>query len=248
MHYAKWQQQFLETNTAKVSRDFWTTFLTGNIVKTIRKETENKATYASETYTILGDDFNEIKAFANRIKVSISVVFMAYHAYVMEQLYKENIPMQLMLVNGRERETNGFDTSKVLGVINNVLPMPLRKIENNSFSDRCIALQLKYIKARQHQGIPYETIRTDFIEKSSINIDLLPKSVVNFQQLPGTFTELNNQLVQRKIIRMNRNLNFDITCRTKQNGVQIELLSTLNMLEKLKNAALTPTDILKFSI
>ncbi|MGH1386771.1 amino acid adenylation domain-containing protein [Kordia sp.] len=248
LHYAKWQQQFLETDTAKVSRDFWTTFLTGNTTKITNKETENEAAYASETYTILDADFNEIKAYANRIKVPISVVFMAYHEYVMEQLYEENIPMQLMLVNGRERETNGFDSSKVLGVINNVLPMPLRKNKNSSFSERCLDMQLKYIKARQHQGIPYETIRTDFIEKSSVDIDLLPKSVVNFQQLPGTFTELNNQLVQRKIIRMNRNLNFDITCRTKQNGVQIELLSTLSKLEKLKNAALTPKDILKFSI
>lgn len=245
MHFAIWQRHFLETNNGKASRDFWTTFLKENLTQSTIVEEEKSNTYVSEIYTLFGSDFEEIQAYANQIKVSVSVVFMAYHECVMEQLFDQKIPIQLMLVNGRERETSDFDTSKILGVINNLLPLPTRKRSNISFSERCISLQIKYINARQHQGIPYETIRTDFLNEHTIDIDLLPKSVVNFQQLPGTFTRVKNQLIQTKLIPMDRNLNFDIICKIKQNGIQIELISTKSIFEKLKEATLTPNSILK---
>jgi len=246
IHYAIWQQYFLETESGKASRDFWKTFLAENITSNAKREKVATTAYTSETYTIIGKEFEAIQAYANRIKVSISVLFMAYHEYVMEQLFDEAIPIQLMLVNGRETSAASFDASKVIGVINNVLPLPTQTQTGISFEERCTTLQLKYINARQHQSIPHETIRRDFLTEKDIDIASLKNGAVNFQQLSGTFTETENQLIQTKIVTMERNVNFDMICRIKSNGIQVQLISLPSISDHLKKALLIPNNILKF--
>lgn len=247
IHYAIWQKHFLASNTGKASREFWKTFLKNNFSDHITNtQKSNELPYISETFTIVGSDFKAIQAFANRIKVSVSVVFMAYHEYAMEKLFEETIPMQLILVNGREDITDDFDVSKVIGVINNVLPLPTGNESAISFSERCTALQIKYINARQHQGIPFEIIRNDFMAENNVDIAVLKNGAVNFQQLPGTFSEAYKKEVQTKKVTINRPINFDMICKVKQNGIQVELICSANLSEKLKKVALTPNNILKY--
>lgn len=246
VHYALWQQHFLKSEEGQKSRNFWTTFLKEHLSTASVEATEKATSYVSQTYSIIGKEYEAIQQFAKRINVSISVVFMAYHEYVMEQLFSHKIPLQLMLVNGRDTSNQEFDATKVMGVINNVLPLPVKASTKLSFIKRCQDKQLTYINARQHQEVPYEIIREDFLNLSKIDMNILPKSVVNFQQLPGTFTRLENEFIQTKSITMNRKLNFDMICKAKLNGVQVELISTESISRKINEDLLTPAHILKF--
>lgn len=247
IQYAVWQKHFLNSSSGKVSRDFWKTFLnkhlSGNLETTEKSTTQ---TCISETYTLIGNEFEAIQLFANKAKVSMSVVFIAYHEYVMEQLFEETIPIQLMLVNGRDNIINEFDVSKVLGVINNLLPLPTKKKSAISFADKCNLVQIKYINARQHQNIPFETIRKDFLKATNVDIAVLKNGTINFQQLPGSFKENDKREVKVKKVTTDRPIYFDIICKEKQNGIQIEIRCTAKMVKKLKNLSLTPNDILKF--
>ncbi|MCH2195470.1 condensation domain-containing protein [Kordia sp.] len=246
LHFATWQQHFLESETGKASRAFWKSFLVENLQHNTLTEKLKQTSYIAETYTIIGDEFTTLQNYANHIKVSLSVVCMAYHEYVMEQLKDEAISIQLMLVNGRERSSESFDASNVIGVINNMLPLPITQKETISFEERCTALQLKYIQARQHQNIPFETIRKDFIQESAVDIASVRQGTVNFQPLGGEFDIQPNPNTVAKNININRKIYLDMTCRQRTNGIQIEFISTPELSEKLGKANLSPKNILKF--
>lgn len=251
MDFALWQQKYLLSEEAISSRNFWRQQL-----KTLVSAAENVAQRITPESTgirhicqniILTDERAEaFKAFSTALNLPLSVVFMGFHQLLLEKFYGNEFCYQSVIVNGRENLISGFDTSAVLGAINNYLPIGITP--NYDLPADEIFFQkvyLQYLKAREHQLIPYEVMRRDLFETADIDLDYCNLGVFNFKREKTGFNEqfANSLDVRSEVSTVD--MKFDLICLCGNNGFNIKLIckedtyfhataSTLN-LEQLIN-------------
>ncbi|HWK07174.1 MAG TPA: condensation domain-containing protein [Puia sp.] len=223
LHFAEWQRDYLTTEAGRKSRDFWEKYLTDIAPVCQKILPEQKTKYIDQTILITGSVFELIKELSRNLNISVSAAFIGFHQLLMKQYFDEVVDFQLIIVNGRDNVIDDIDTSSVLGVMNNFLPVRINRKIHDTPGAYYNEVNSDYVCIRQHQAIPYEIIRKDFLEVTGKNIDLADIGCINFQQLEGEFNENNSALLRIDSAMLNRNIHLDMTCKLRSNGIEILL-------------------------
>jgi hypothetical protein len=115
-----------------------------------------------------------------------------------------------------------------------VLPIKLVPITSNL----CKAVQLEYLNARQHQSIPYEIIREDVFAETSVDIDTYRKGYINVKQIDEQFTKKEFQGFVKNDLKIQRKVHLDLNCIIKNNGIEIQIVSSQDLYDKYKDSLL----------
>ncbi len=246
--YAAWQKNYLESETGKESRLFWLNYLNGignyNPVTSglLSEKATNNTNYVEQSIVITGENYLDIKEYVKKRNISLSSFLMAYHQVVLNECFSDDVLFQMILVNSRENIIEGVDVSAVLGVINNMLPIKVETFDTTDFEKFASSLNLNYLNLRQNQLIPFETIRKDFLQNSNNDISLSQSAVVNIQVHDDEFDQ-SQQSISINYPKVDRNVNLDLTCKIKNNGIQIQILCNEKIYSRF-NATVLQEDFL----
>lgn len=245
LHFASWQHRYLNSVPGKEARNFWIDYLqsfNSGISKKIRKPSlqeqgllQKESKYVNQQLLISGTEFENIRARAKDLNISISVLFMALHQQMIRKFFLDVVDFQLIIANGRDDFSAGPDTTDILGVINNYLPVKIAEKEDLDFYQE---VNLSYIYARQNQTVPYETIRKDFLQIKKTDLNSYGAACINFQQLPGTFNAVHAGTLTLNNTRLGQPVFVDLTCKLKENGIELSLTCLEERYEKYKNDGL----------
>ena len=245
--FAVWQQKYLISESGLEHRYFWinnlkemhlesdTNLKTSKLKEYEYSKTKTKGIQHTEQKVVItGSRFKQILKTAKELKVPLPGLFMGFHQYLASRFFKNAIHFQTITVTGRENVLNGFDASKVIGAINNAILLRLIPQVNNSFYTTSQEVFINYLKAREHQAIPYETIRKDFFNETKIDIDLCKTGGVNFQKIPGTLDEKNSEILMKNNQTLSKNHPLDIICKQRDNGIEISVVYEENTQHSFK--------------
>lgn len=240
-HFTVWQEKYLKSAEGVEARNFWLNNLKSmNLTKPkdnffIGVQSESGWHYVDQIQLITGRKFEAIKTLSKDLNISISVAFMSYHQILIREIFGDTIDFQMVIVNGRDNVTDGLDTTQVLGVINNYLPMKMANKKDIGFYDE---VNVNYVYARQNQSIPYEVIRKDFLAETRNDLDSYTSASINFQQLPGSFDlEQSDELIIESRYST-QPIYIDLTCKLKDNGVQLSLTCPIEIYQQFKETTL----------
>ncbi|WP_456298826.1 condensation domain-containing protein [Chryseobacterium fluminis] len=234
--FALWQKKYLISERGLEERFFWVNDLKKSDLELLSDQKSaqlkkhdytsdsKKVLHTTQTMFFTGQKFERIKELAQDLNIPLSGLFMGFHQYLMNDCFKEQFHFQLITVSGRESIVEEFDTSNILGALNNFIPLRLISDSNDSFYDLCQNVYLNYLNARMHQVIPYETIREDFFVETHIDIDLCRLGGVSFQEIPGTIDEKRSDKVILGTQVLSNQHPLDIICRVRDNGIEITLI------------------------
>ncbi len=223
--FIKWQTKFLKTTLGRSQRDFWTNYL-GKSKYLNQKETKVDISTKSITQEIIiaGDQYTILKENAEKLNLSVSALFIASHQRLLNELELGGRCLQMVLVNGREQVIEELDMTKVLGVINNDLPIPIIECKGLSIKEHSYAVYKEYLESRLYQHIPYEVIKNDFKEKTGIDISEKMAGEFNFQA--KEHVKLNEEVVNQvsvSIIDNDISNRVDFKCIHYENAFKIVL-------------------------
>lgn len=249
-HFNKWQQEYLVSNEGKKARDFWVNYIKDSDSRNLELHKVTQLTRAclfeeneqdsienpcvEQSIVFKKTKIKKLEKLSKQLRVPISGLFMAYHQVLLRECSADRMSMQMTLVNGREQVSSQIDSSRVLGVINNVLPIKLVPITSNL----CKAVQLEYLNARQHQSIPYEMIREDIYAETSIDIDTYRKGYINVKQIDEQFNKKEFKGIVKNNLNLERKVHLDLHCIIKNNGIEIQLVSSQELYDKYKDSIL----------
>jgi len=230
--FTVWQEKYLQSQDGISSRRFWTNRLKEiniskksfykNDIQDITNGNKREYSYVNLKVQITGEKFVAVKQLAKKFNTPLSVIFMNIHQYLLEKMSTDEVPIQLILVNGRDNISREIDISHVLGVLNNFLPMQVFKRGNEPFAKINESIYAEYLELRQHQSVPYEKIRRDFCEVSGIDLDLCRMASINYQEINENI-RLNPSDVAIESIAVARNIFLDMICKVAANCVQLTI-------------------------
>lgn len=230
--FAAWQEKYLQSEAGIASRRFWTNrlgkinlspecFYTNDIqYKTGVNKIE--CGYANLRIQITGKKFVAIKSLSKQFNTPLSVIFMNIHQHLIKRMSAGEIPVQLIIVNGRDNINNDIDVYSVLGVLNNFLPMKVFERGNDPFAKINETIYTEYLDLRQHQSVPYETIRKDFLQASGMDLDQCRMASINYQEINGNI-RLNAADVEIESVAIARNIFLDMICKVAGNCLQLTI-------------------------
>ncbi|WP_212003983.1 non-ribosomal peptide synthetase [Chitinophaga sp. HK235] len=220
--FSIWQEQYLQSGPGRASRQFWTDRLKtiGLSPGSFYDKTEYK--YINQRVQITGEKFMAIRNWSRKFNAPLSVIFMNIHQYLLKKLSKDEIPVQLILVNGRDNVSDDIDISHVLGVLNNFLPMKVLDRGDDVFARINESIYAEYLWLREHQSVPYEKIRKDFMEATGMDLDRCRMASINYQEINDNI-RLNTTDVEIESVEVERAVFLDMVCKVAHNCVQLTI-------------------------
>jgi amino acid adenylation domain-containing protein len=195
---------------------------------------------------ISGDDFEKIEKFAVKYNLPISAILNSFFEMVLSDFNSSDKKIYGVLVDGRELEIKTFDVSKIMGVINNM--MPLTYIDYSGFNiDGIIKCYSKYLNARKYQRIPYETICDDLLKVSGNELNKNVIGYFNFKIIENFKTVINSGIINTSIMDTNPST-YDIclSCDLHPNGIDVRLFTLDKIYEQKKEVLSLKKYIYKF--
>lgn len=230
--FAKWQHSFLQSAEGSRHRDYWLETLK-NIIRKDKNDTISNGFQdcVQQTAWIAGDEFKNFSSIINRAGLTPSAFFIALHQLI---LYKHSDKvLQLILVKARELRTKELESHKILGVVNNFLPLPVLRPSDTTKKTYVKAVFSTYMDALMHEQIPYEIICRDMERMYDVSVKNVIGGLVNF---------INNEKekqfatpVVQNTINYSKNdftQGIDLVCNAYSNAVEITISCSL---EKYNN-------------
>ncbi len=175
--FGGWQQQFLASAPGQDLRQYWTDsllFLEG-VPEPARKDASTDARGWSEfmiqEVTLRGEGFASLNALAEQMTIPLSALSLGFYQYLLQHAAPQGRPLAGIMVNGREQQVGDIDTGKLLGVIDNILPLSCDQAGAVLTSETIKACYKHYLEARAAQQVPYEVIREDVKRLYGTDID-----------------------------------------------------------------------------
>lgn len=198
----------------------------------------NAISCVTQTLILSELEFEKLKEITRKNNVPISAIFLSAYQNLLHELLPPKKCLQLILVNGREQMIDGFNTDRLLGVMNNFLPLPIISSTDKLNRKHISKVYTEYMKARLYQSIPYETIKKDFLLEEGEDIDLYVGGIFNFQM--NQDVTINNDSVNRKLsIELDKNdftKGIDLTCVVYSNTVKLTLTCSKKLYKNLKKS------------
>ncbi len=244
--YTSWQQQFLSSEEGIQQREFWMDSLERiNWEQSFNLESNATNECVIQKRIIAGDDFIQLKEQAQELEVPMSVLFAGIHQSILSKLSNGKEGVLNILVNGREESNETIEIANVLGVVNNLIPLPVSSVMNDISKEDIHKIYEEYLTARLHQKIPFEVIKEDFKNKHNIDISDSILGKLNVQLKIGeqfnleNFTSETMVHVKEAVGRQTSNL----TCVVFENAVEIELATT----KQIYNDHFSTVDLNRFT-
>ena len=180
-----WQQKFISSAKAQVSRNFWKKFITAENCQEFHwtPQVKNKKGHiACRVYTLeVADEYySEVQTIFQQLNIPVSAFFMTIHQQLIREIFETVKGLQLIRVNGREQTIDGFDIKNVHGSVGNTIAIPIQANDEN-FKKNALKVFTQYCKARMHQIIPYALLKKDIQEAHSVDIDKSSFGIYNFK-------------------------------------------------------------------
>lgn len=168
-----WQQAFLASAEGLRLRKYWTDTLQYISLRKPGTPANTKvwSDFIIQEITFQGTQLAALQELAARLSVPLSAVFLGLYLSLLGKVGTAEKSLAGIMVNGREQYSGGFDTEQLLGVIDNVLPLPYAPTQaevTHLFIRSCYQ---RYLEAREIQQVPYEVIRKDVLEMYGRDID-----------------------------------------------------------------------------
>ncbi|WP_343914392.1 amino acid adenylation domain-containing protein, partial [Aquimarina litoralis] len=230
--FVTWQKQFLVSEEGMKQRAYWIDLIENSSLSRETSESRTELTeFVIQKNIISGENFNLVKEVANRLELPISALFLGFHQKLLNNIGFQNKCLQGIMVNGREQIINGIDISKLLGVIDNLLPLPLLDINNNNEIEFIQAVYSQYLESRTYQQIPYVVIRHDVKEKYNRDIDTSLAGRLNFQDWEDSILKKEIKETLVKTEKSNWLKGVHLNCIVHSNGIEVSLISSKDIYE-----------------
>ncbi len=224
--FIRWQNDFLLSEQGKIERKYWKNLLKDNIVNFSNNETVETNSFISYEKIITGSAFDQIKKLSSKNSLPVNAFFLAIHQWLIAELNYDNFGIQGVAVNGREQLFNHSSIDKILGVLDNILPLPLIKGKDSFGIDFVKNVYLNYLEARTHQQIPYEVIRKDFEDGYNIDIEKHTSGIFNFREFEDSIINISDKENEIRIWEENlesMHQSVNMLCLLYPNALKLKL-------------------------
>ena len=237
LEFAKWQKTFLNSATGKKQRQFWLSYLDKIPKHTALNKNNTNTTSISQKIFITESLKDKFLEKVKQSDLPLSASLMAEHQKLIRCLALESRYLQMILVNGREQEIENLDVKKIVGSINNVLPLVVLSAKDSSSEINPLSTYNEYLELRMNQQIPFEIIRTAFLEKRNIDIENCIAGEFNFQKKENfeiSYDSANKVLVNENKNDYREGVNFKGIIY--KNAIMLELTCPIELYEQGKEA------------
>ncbi|MEP6805108.1 MAG: condensation domain-containing protein, partial [Flavobacterium sp.] len=222
--FVKYQKKFLASKLGLKERNHWIKKLAD--IPLLSKEivTNNKEFDFIIQETIISDEyFENIKKFSENVNLPVSTMFNAFFEMILNGLTVFDKKIYRVLVDCREQEIKNLEVLKIVGVIDNMLPIVY---EDSNFDIEAIRkCYSKYLETRLYQTIPYEIIREDLIDATNKDLDKNTLGYFNFIVDEGDI--YINDLNRQSIKYADKNPDFkgvNLSCTLFTNAIKLKLV------------------------
>ncbi|WP_291286626.1 non-ribosomal peptide synthetase [Flavobacterium sp.] len=235
--FAAWQRSFLQSAEGNKHRKHWLETLKDVVTKDKKEESpvELRAC-VQQTTLIAGTAFKDFSKLISTTGLTPSAFFTALHQLI---LFKQGgKSLQLVLVQGRELGAKEIESHKVLGVVNNLLPLPVLNPSTSAKSEYVKEVYGVYMEALMHQQIPYEVICDDMEQAYKVSVKSEIGGLLNFISNEGEKSFENSAKENQKTHSKNDfTEGLDIVCNSYSNAIEVSMSCSLE-----KYNALFPED------
>ncbi|WP_420574968.1 amino acid adenylation domain-containing protein [Kordia sp.] len=181
-NFIKWQENYLQSSEALEQKLYWRNLLKDNTDNYVTHDvTEKISSFISYNVVIEGEELQLLEEMSNVLNVPVSGILLGYYQKLLGQIEVDGKNIVGVMVSGREEQIENIDMQSLIGVIDNLLPIPVMIDDNMSNKEYLKKCYSKYLEARVNQRIPYETIREDFKKEFKKDIDRLLAGRFNYQ-------------------------------------------------------------------
>ncbi|OXB23744.1 hypothetical protein B0A80_09795 [Flavobacterium tructae] len=225
--FATWQKAYLHSAEANEHRKYWLETLKDVVTK---DEIDDKPTglkdYVQQTAWITGESFKTFSRIINNTGLTPSAFFMALHQLMLNR--HSDKTLQLILAQGREFGDKDMESHKVLGVVNNFLPLPVLQFSDSTKNKYVREVYSAYMEALAHQQIPYEVICEDVERVYDVSVKSEVGGLLNF------ITNESEKSFSAPVIENNTtyskndfNEGLDLSCNTYSNAIEVSMYCSL---------------------
>ncbi|PTX61374.1 putative pyridoxal-dependent aspartate 1-decarboxylase [Kordia periserrulae] len=234
--FVAWQQNFLNSAQAETTRNYWKNLLN----KTIQHETTNSISlevsgYVEQKIVLNSTKLQLLKELAASVGVPVSAVLYGYYQKLLQTLAPEKEIVGVM-VNGREQQVANLEMETMIGVIDNLLPLPIIKNELLSQNELILQSYQQYLEARQYQQIPYTTMLQDAQHAYNKNIDAVMAGQFNYQIWQNKKHSLSQVYSTRNLTNMYVMPGIHLNCIEYANALEVTLVCSKEILEKMDDS------------
>ncbi len=234
-NFVNWQKEFLNSKNGFTQRKYWENKLEGLKLNTKNEDVSEDLTFfVSQKFMITDKALIDIQNLASSYNVPISALFLGYYQILLNQVRLSDKKIIGVMVNGREQNIEGLGIENVLGVIDNLLPLPINNIGDKSKKEYIRNTYTDYLESRVQQQIPYEVIREDFQQKHKIDIDQQLAGRFNFQVWENSMLSEINEKVSIKTVKEYWIYGIHADCIQHENAIEFNLYSSKEIFEENK--------------
>jgi hypothetical protein len=225
--FIRWQQEFLPSAEGLDKRAFWAHIL--KPVETIKENIESGGKLYGAVHQemmIQGKELQQLKELVSQLNLPVNAVFMAAHQQWLQEIKKMNGYLQGITVNGREQMQSGVALDKILGVIDNLLPIPFTEHLKDLDAQMVREIYMNYLEIREHQEIPYETLREDFNRDHQSDLEQFMVGAFNFREFANVNSGELSEDTEVKISQDNRVYDYpsiDLICLAYEDILKIRI-------------------------
>lgn len=222
--FASNQKEFLVSKPALEERKYWVEKLQDIVAPNHQIEIQNEEfDFVIQETIVSGTLFESIQKFSINFNLPLSALFNTFFEMILNDLDRTDKKIYRVLVDCREQEIKNLETSKVLGVIDNILPLTYSRFDFDAEAVR--KCYTKYLEARLYQRIPYEIIREDLIKATQKDLDKSTIGYFNFLVEEGDLYIDHSGSQTKKYLDKNPDFKgINLTCNLHKNSITIKLV------------------------
>ena len=225
--FATWQKSYLHTAEANEHRKYWLETLHS----VVRKEQQDNTPAGlqdcvQQTVRITGEDYQNFSKVIAKTGLTPSAFFTALHQLILSK--RSDKALQLILVQARELGANDIESHKVLGVVNNFLPLPVHQPADTTKTSYVKEVYSTYMEALSHQQIPYEVICEDMERVYEVSVKGEIGGMLNFIANDGEKPfETSGTESKTTYSKNDFTQGIDLVCNAYSNAVEVSISCSL---------------------
>ncbi|WP_264523076.1 non-ribosomal peptide synthetase [Flavobacterium sp. N502536] len=225
--FATWQKAYLHSAEANEHRKYWLEALKDVVRK---EEVGDKPIglqdYVQQTVWITGESFKTISKIINNTGLTSSAFFTALHQLMLNK--HSDKTLQLILAQGREFGDKDIESHKVLGVVNNFLPLPVLQFSDSTKNKYVKEVYSAYMEALGHQQIPYEVICEDIERVYDVSVKSEIGGLLNFIMNEGE-KRFSDPVIENNTTYSKNDFNegLDLSCNIYSNAIEVTMYCSL---------------------
>lgn len=237
-NFINWQQQFLESVEGKKQRSYWFEVLSkANLSEQLAKNSNEYIDFVLQDATISGADFDMLQAISNKNNIPISGIVLLFYHLILNEINLKDKKLLGVMIDGRLDNHPDLNQEKLLGVIDNILPIPIEQFDENQIDDFIINVYHNFLQHKENQQIPFEVIRKDI--KNAINKDI-QANIAGYLNLLSYDSSISQEDISNQISIYNDSFDWfngiNLTCFLHNNAIELTLTIPKEMYKKSKEA------------